>query len=459
MNWIRNAPGSLSVKVIAAVAAVAVVAGAVGLLVWSNAAAAQAVLSYQQRRHALQAKLQAAGQQGYSKQDLQPIASQAQALDVSAAQEPWWLPGRAGYFQQLASQAAALETQLGARESQLVDGARMDAAKQLDAAKAEVVQAQQAGAADSDVAALQLRVDTAARAQGSAHTLGDYRAVSQQGKDALTAATTVYAQTQQENQQIQQAAQQLLSQNPGNLGAIQKQGNDAIAHGRNDASVAAYLNKPSAFKGFDAIQRAYNRFEKEAALVASGDINQSATGTAGVQWYGTAIHNELMSNLPSQVVIISFSDQHLWAYQGGQVVLENAVTTGIRGVTDFGTDFGPMKVVRKNHPWTMHSPWPKGSQYWYPDTVVQWATFFTNTGESIHDAAWEPDSLLGPGSQYNLGTRSHGCVHLPATMAQWMYNWAQVDMPVIVYPGDGSTVANQLSLITTNDQGVPQSAG
>ena len=32
---------------------------------------------------------------------------------------------------------------------------------------------------------------------------------------------------------------------------------------------------------------------------------------------------------------------------------------------------------------------------------------------------------------------------------------ADVNMPVIVYPGDGSPVAHQLSLITTNDQGEP----
>jgi len=137
--------------------------------------------------------------------------------------------------------------------------------------------------------------------------------------------------------------------------------------------------------------------------------------------------------------------------------METPVTTGIWGVGDFGTDFGPMKVLHKDHPWKMQSPWPKGSQYWYPDTVVQYATFFTNTGESIHDAAWESDSVLGPGSQYNLSTRSHGCIHVPFGDATWMYNWADVGMPVIVYPGDGSSVSNQLSKITTDDQGNPKS--
>ena len=36
--------------------------------------------------------------------------------------------------------------------------------------------------------------------------------------------------------------------------------------------------------------------------------------------------------IPAKSVIVSFTDQHVWAYQGSQVVMENAVTTGIRGI-------------------------------------------------------------------------------------------------------------------------------
>lgn len=90
--------------------------------------------------------------------------------------------------------------------------------------------------------------------------------------------------------------------------------------------------------------------------------------------------------------------------------------------------------------------------------MVQWTTFFTWTGEAIHDASWQPDSTLGPGSQYNKDIRSHGCIHIPLGRAEWMYNWAPVGMRVIVYPGDGSPVANQLALITADDQGNPRSA-
>jgi hypothetical protein len=38
-----------------------------------------------------------------------------------------------------------------------------------------------------------------------------------------------------------------------------------------------------------------------------------------------------------------------------------------------------------------------------------------------------------------------------------MYNFADVGMYVVVYPGDGSPESNQLSLMTTDAQGKPQS--
>jgi len=175
--------------------------------------------------------------------------------------------------------------------------------------------------------------------------------------------------------------------------------------------------------------------------------------------YASNVHVDLAQGLPAKSVIVSFTAQHVWAFEGSQLVMDNAVTTGIRGIGDFGTDFGPMKILHKDHPWKFQSPWPKGSPHWYPDTVVQWTAFFTSTGEAFHDATWEPDSDLGPGSQYTQGLQSHGCIHLPVDKAQWMYNWAAVGMPVIVYPGDGTSVANQLSQMTTNDQGVPFSGG
>jgi len=149
--------------------------------------------------------------------------------------------------------------------------------------------------------------------------------------------------------------------------------------------------------------------------------------------------------------VISVAGQRLRAYERGKVVEETLVTTGR---PELPTDIGPMQVTKKSSPWTMQSPWPKGSPFWYPDTVVQMVLWFTNTGEGIHDAAWEPASAYGPGSTTGPYA-SHGCIHVTAAAETFLYNWAELGTPVIVYPGDGSPAADQVAKQTVNAQGEP----
>jgi hypothetical protein len=448
-------PNSNRAKLIAGVVLGLLLVAALGVGAWSYETANQAALKYDHQRGTLNAQLQAARQLGYTNEDLRPVTSRLDALNAAAV--PWFLPSRPAHYTSALSVTLDLQQQLKVIEQQQLGKARDGSTQQLAAAGTAVNQAQQAQAADIDLQSLQQRIDTANKALGAAHDVREYRAVLTQAQSIAGDATNLVNQTQQENLQIQQAAQQLVASTGGNLQSIQQSGGKATSAGRNDASVAAYVNRSSPYPRYDVLQRAYSRLEKFAPLVGSGDPNQAAQGAAGVQRYADQVHNALIGGLPGKIVLVSFQDQHLWALQGGQVQMETPVTTGIRGVTDYGTDFGPMKVVRKNHPWKMQSPWPHGSPLWYPDTTVQWATFFTNTGESIHDSYWEPDSQLGPGSQYNSSTRSHGCIHVPYGDAQWMYDFADTGMLVVVYPGDGSPVSNQLSLMTTDDQGTPHS--
>ncbi len=451
MTLLTSRPSIL--KLVIPAVLVVLLAGVGGLVALGNSSAGQAASAYQRARQSLDADLRVASQQGYTAQDLRPITSQVAAMDSS--KKPWFSLGQAGYYDRMAQEASSLRQQLTSLERRLLTQAQQDANRQVAAAQAAISQDQGVGADDPDLQALQQKLAAAKQAQSTARTLGDFRSVADQARQVASSASSLATQTQQENQQIDQAAQQLIAQTSGNLSTIQQDGLQALANGRNDASVVAYENKPKPFKTYDDAMRAYSRLEKFAANVRSADLNQAAVAAAGLQRYANQIHQDLIDGMPSQFVIVSFQAQHVWAYQNGQVVMDSPVTTGVRGVSDIGTDFGPMKVLRKSHPWTMHSPWPKGSPYWYPDTVVQWTVFFTNTGEAFHDAYWEPDSALGPGSQYNPAYRSHGCIHLPLAKAQWMYEWAPIGMPVVVYPGDGSPVANQLAQITTNDQGVP----
>jgi L,D-transpeptidase catalytic domain len=217
-----------------------------------------------------------------------------------------------------------------------------------------------------------------------------------------------------------------------------------LATARNEAVLATWLAEP----GMDRPAASLDRY---GALLASSDSQQLALGIAGTRFFASRVHALLLKGMPAKVITISIHDQQLAALENGKSILTTPVTTG--HVPDLATDMGPMRVLRRDSPWTMHSPWPKGSPYWYPDAVVQMVVWFTATGEGMHDAGWQTQPY-GPGS--NLGpSASHGCVHVPFDAEKSLFAWATVGTPVIVYPGDGSAVASQLQQRTVDDDGHP----
>ena len=406
---------------------------------------------YQAARTKLTADIGAAQTDGLSASEVAPYTSQLAAIDSRRPALPSGL--RLSLDRSDIDAVNQLDLQLKATAASLLLAATADAGTQLGTANSALAQDKQIGVPDSDLGPLSQQLADLNTAKTSAHTLKDWRDIGTKAAAVQDGLVKVGATQQQENTAIQAAAAGLMA--GGNIGAVQQAGAAALTSGRNDASLAAYEAKPGRFPKINDLMALYNRIEFYAPKLSSGDINQVAYGTAAVQRYGGQVHTMLMSNLGPKHVIVSFQDQHVWAYENGNLVMENAVTTGIRGDTAYGTDFGPMKILFRSHPWKMHSPWPPGSVHWYPDTVVQWTAFFTNSGESFHDASWQSDSTLGPGSQNNPSFRSHGCIHVPFSKAEWMFNWALEGTPVDVYPGNGQPVAEQLSEITTNDQGVP----
>jgi len=80
--------------------------------------------------------------------------------------------------------------------------------------------------------------------------------------------------------------------------------------------------------------------------------------------------------------------------------------------------------------------------------------WFTNNGEGLHGASWQPDSTLGPGSQ-NGPFASHGCIHLPLAAVGTLFAWASLGTPVVVYPGDGSPRADQAAQRSVDAAGNP----
>lgn len=421
-----------------------------------SAVLAQQVGGRQQRSYdaalaAVQSDRATAAADGFTRQDLAVVDSElAAVMSETAPTDPWQAPS---FYEAGTAQLVAIRSQLAATEASLNAEAARTFELQLAAAGAALDKDSTLGLPGDQVQAFQ---GTLAQLAGStAVPIGDLRDRISQLQSLTGRIRAAGADQQQENDQIQQAAAALNSEAVSNPTALRATATAALAAGRNDASVAAYEERAGRFPAVVEMNDDYDRLEHFGGQLGTADGATLALVTAGLQHFQAKIHDLLLQNLGPQHIIVSFQGQHVWAYEGTKVVMENAVTTGIRGVTDYGTDFGPMKVLTKLHPFKFHSPYPPGSVYWYPDTWVQWTVFFTSSGESFHDAYWEPDSELGPGSQFNPSTRSHGCIHIPYAKAEWLYNWANIGTPVDVVPFDGQPVATQLAEMTTDNQGHP----
>lgn len=443
-------PGLIAV-VLAIVLIALVLAGAI-FLAQTNQATDHAQRGYQAQRQRLDQSVQEARKQGMTAQDLAPITSRQKQVESEAP--PQWIGGRPGFYQSQTAALSQLQTGLRERQTQLVSDVKAATGQNFTDVKKSMLKAQQAGVDSASLQSVQQRLDLLIKSEQAATALSDFRTVEGQARQLVSEVDAIATAQQQENQLIQQAAQQLIAQNGGDINRLRPMAKDLLAKTRNDASVAAYMDYGKQFKGdYLKLNVAYFRLEHYAPMVDSTDLNQVAMAAAAGQRYGGQVHDLLFKGLPAKAIILSHQAQELWAYQNGQQVQDTLITTGRPALP---TDLGPMHVLWKSKPWTMKSPWPKGSPYWYPDTKVEMVVWFTNTGEGFHDASWQPENTHGPGSDKNEALASHGCVHTPMAAEQFLYNWADNGTSVIIYPGDGSSVANQLSQKTTDPNGVPK---
>lgn len=128
---------------------------------------------------------------------------------------------------------------------------------------------------------------------------------------------------------------------------------------------------------------------------------------------------ELAPRAPTggRAVVVSLSQQALWAYEDGRVVRSTFVSTGT-SVTP--TPEGLFWVINKLPVEDMEGT-IAGEYYLVED--VPHVMYFNDNGDALHGAYWHS----------NFGTpMSHGCVNLPLDVAAWMYEWAPMGMAVQV---------------------------
>lgn len=135
-----------------------------------------------------------------------------------------------------------------------------------------------------------------------------------------------------------------------------------------------------------------------------------------------------------QVILVSLSQQWLWAYQDRHLMLASPVTTGM---PQLPTPQGDYAVQYKETNVTFYSLWPQGSPFYYSPEHINYAMYFRDIGYFIHDAPWR--HAFGPGTEYphtdpdgTHETGSHGCVNMPTPAAAALYSWVGVGARVII---------------------------
>ncbi|HEY8447760.1 MAG TPA: L,D-transpeptidase [Thermomicrobiales bacterium] len=121
-------------------------------------------------------------------------------------------------------------------------------------------------------------------------------------------------------------------------------------------------------------------------------------------------------------IVVSISEQKMWAYEDGQVVVSTLVSTGTGNVPETVTPIGHFQIWLKYESQTMEGTI---SDEHYRVEDVPWVMYFDYAGNALHGTYWHS----------NFGTpMSHGCVNLPLDVAEFLYQWAPEGTPVSIVP-------------------------
>jgi lipoprotein-anchoring transpeptidase ErfK/SrfK len=149
----------------------------------------------------------------------------------------------------------------------------------------------------------------------------------------------------------------------------------------------------------------------------------------------TGANRAIATSASGKVIMVSITEQKLYAYEDGNVVYSTLVMTGRKSLP---TPPGTFSILAKLSPTMFISPWPYGSPNWYPPTYINYAMEFKPGGFFLHDATWH--SVFGPGTndwhydpQFGWQDGSHGCVAMPLSAAAWLYNWTSIGTVVNIY--------------------------
>jgi len=126
-----------------------------------------------------------------------------------------------------------------------------------------------------------------------------------------------------------------------------------------------------------------------------------------------------VGDLERKRILVDTSQQMLYAYQDGELVMASAVSTGqATENANLSTPAGEYFINYKRP--TRHMV--HSDKIGINDSElygVPWVSYFTETGIAFHGTYWHNDYTH---------PRSHGCVNMPIQAAKWIYRWS--DPPI-----------------------------
>ena len=158
-------------------------------------------------------------------------------------------------------------------------------------------------------------------------------------------------------------------------------------------------------------------------------LKEKKKGTLEPVYFTTGLCRD-KNDIGTTYVEIDLTNQHMWFYKNGSLVVDTPVVTGNPQKNNETPSGGVWSLKGKYRNATL-----KGEGYATP--VDYWLPF--NGGVGIHDL--QKRYYFG-GSVYN-GAGSHGCINTPLAAVKLIYNGIEDGTPVVVYEDDSQEAVSQ----------------
>ncbi len=119
-----------------------------------------------------------------------------------------------------------------------------------------------------------------------------------------------------------------------------------------------------------------------------------------------------------KLITVDTTKQMLYAWDGGRLVNQSPVSTGMYYTPTVKGDF---RIYKKQEKANMSGYYPPYPRYFLKD--VPYIMYF-HGAYALHGAFWHN----------KFGTKvSHGCVNQPVAFSKWLFEWAPMGTRVIVF--------------------------